>query len=111
MPVSGVALDDADEGQFAEGMRDVHAVADDEIVRAVEADIVGIERRSGGACALSSSTAMETLFAPRDSISSRVKVSVLPDSRMSSISSTSRPATSLSMSRSTLTSPLVVPAP
>ena len=38
-----IARDDADKGQFAEGIGDVHAVTDHEMVRAIEADIVGLQ--------------------------------------------------------------------
>jgi len=41
----GVALDDSHEGQLAEGMRHVHAVTDNEIVGAVEPDMIGVEVR------------------------------------------------------------------
>ena len=81
-------------------MGDVHAVADDEQVGAGEADVIGLERL-GELARLVEKTAMPMRLAPRERIRSRAKASVRPDSRMSSTSSTSRPATSVSMSRST----------
>ena len=50
-------------------------------------------------------TAVKTCAAPRADTRSLAKASVRPDSRMSSISRTSRPFTSASMSRSTCTCP------
>ena len=41
---SALFVDDADEGQLAEGLLDVHAIADDEFVGADEADEIGLDR-------------------------------------------------------------------
>src|SRR5882724_6172745 len=43
-PALCVAFDDADKWQLAKSVHDVHAVADDEIIGAVETDIICIER-------------------------------------------------------------------
>src|SRR3546814_16917797 len=41
--IGRVSGDDADERQFAERIGDIHAVADDEIIGTLEADIVGLQ--------------------------------------------------------------------
>ena len=75
---TALILDHADEGQFAEGVGDVHAVADDEQVGADEADVIGLERLRRACPACRAAPRSPTRRAPRFGISSLAKAIVRP---------------------------------